>query len=438
MNTHPLLSLGKVVGKVALLPKPASPPVQTRNNSKLNTTKIYTSTKLFPPPSKQVPIPVAWLKCATHQNETHGNNFSAVSSLGAQNHLRAVMSGTDTATAVAENNELPSECHLLWIALPRFRRNRKDDNSKHEHEPRFWSLNPAELQHVARLWVNDNLSKCGIAPWSVVWDVASKMSSLRRLQLSTAEVEDAALVAQHANVEDTVAGTFWGKSRVGNAMGQLVGLALIAKPQLQRGVLSWHTREHKSCSLEQLQRLCFFRVLDVVAISDFALTERQIAFMKAAGTPLTHSDAVQLMPVSAESGVHGGASNVRTPLFSGAAACVQTWKDLPCTRVSGGRVFEAAGTVQEVIAKWQQAWTLPTLEKDTGILRLWPPLAVSILQQRWHVLGYVPPFMNAWSRRRQGGVWFVYFDGVDKTLVSKVAAKGRQQREIDVQTEVAS
>eukprot|EP00971_Amphidinium_carterae_P314374 6248649-Amphidinium_carterae.1 len=268
------------------------------------------------------------------------------------------------------------------------------------------------------------------------------MSSLRRMQLSVAEVEDAALVAQHANVKDTVAGTFWGNRRVGNAMGQLVGLALVEKPVLQSGVLSWHTREHKfwvkSCSLEQLQRLCFFRVLDVVAVSDFALMDRQVNFMNAAGTLLTRSDAVQLMPVSADSGVHGGASSTRTPLFGGAATCVQTWKTLPCARVSGGRVFEAAGTVQDVIAKWQQVWTLPTLEQDNGILRLWPPLAVSILQQRWHVLGYVPPFMNAWSRRRQGGIWAVYFDGVDKSLASKVATKGRQRRKIDVETEVAS
>ena len=273
---------------------------------------------------------------------------------------------------------------LCWLVLPSLKRYGRKSRSK----DRFWALDPTRFTPAAYQTVNQALAAVGVPPWSPVWDSRNSLSGL----LSREELDS--IVVRGARAMDKGSGggssasTFWLPAQA--ALGQVVGLALLELPRRCDGVLSWESQEqrfwHNTCSEKWRSRMVYFRVLDAVPIGDFADL----------GSPVKAA-AIELFPVPA------GAS--RLSLFSVTHVSDQMWRALPCACRPGCR------TVADVISRWGALYKIVDLP---GVcMRLWPPIAMSVLKKSWRWLGFSVPTLSRQLRKKKGCVFHELFKDVD-------------------------
>ena len=259
---------------------------------------------------------------------------------------------------------------MCWIALTEKKYGRKP----HSGKLKYWAPCPTTFPPIAFKTVNDALQRAGLQAWQQSWETINHVSShLLRGTVNDAEVDEMLKVVADEG--------FWSRSS-SKASGQLVGLALLDRAELSSGPLSWSTPEHRfwqRVTPETFQsRLCFFRVLDVVAIGSFASDELE-----------PHASDDVLVPVAVAS---------RTPrriLFDVTQLTAQTWQDLPCLQFQGvqGAVPQRPrrAIVAEVIAGWQRQHG-PTLSvESTTAMRVWPPVAAALIHKQWSWLALSPP-----------------------------------------------
>ena len=274
---------------------------------------------------------------------------------------------------------------LCWLVLPSQKYGRR---SRDESKDRFWVLDPTRFTPAAYQTVNQALAAARVPPWSPVWDSRASLQGLLRKEDLDCVVVRGARAVDKGSGSGSSASTFWLPAQA--ALGQLVGLALLELPRRCDGVLSWESQEqrfwHNTCSEKWRSRMVYFRLLDAVPIGDFADL----------GSPVKAA-SVELFPVPT------GPS--RLSLFSVTNVSDQMWRALPCACRPGCR------TVAEVISRWDALYKIVDLP---GVcMRLWPPIAMSVLKKTWRWLGFSVPKLSRQLRKKKGCVFHELFKDVD-------------------------
>jgi hypothetical protein len=128
----------------------------------------------------------------------------------------------------------------------------------------------------------------GVPKWPPEWDARNTMSALLKGQSADMMLE----FNSEMGSPPSTARTFWSRTAVHSAFGQVVGIALFGPAVESKGPLQW-TNEHRFWSLSAGQfnsRLAFLEVIQAYSIGSFM-----------ADSILPESGAVELLPVQSRS-----------------------------------------------------------------------------------------------------------------------------------------
>lgn len=306
--------------------------------------------------------------------------------------FRGVFFGCELCCAAFD--EAAMSVWLCWIVLPGAIRNpRRSAEGKAE---RWWSINPAELPDIARHDLNEKLAAASIEPWQACWDAANV---LNKLFLECEAKLDAE--AGGRLLRTMTASGFWARPEVVAAFGNLVGLALLGPAEMGTDPLSWSSVEHRfyqrASATSWKDRLAYFRVIDVVAIGNFAQDGLKPA-----------SVSEDLMPIGHDSQVN------RVPLFKVEDKVADAWMGLPCKQFDacggeGGRIFDVA----DVLESWRASYPEVGDSTPSTAMTVWTPIAAALLRKQWMWLAYGAPKLNRQLRARKGTLFEDVFGHLD-------------------------